>query len=274
MLGETRGGGPVWDVESGGTVCVLVADCQRPQSRARPRTTFLTIRPQYESVPVPVQNLQPLTTPRMKHEPMPTQRVLTNHRSHALRQPVEPAAHVHGLTRQPDPRFLRAVHRLQTRQPDHDAVSTTASNARTCSASNPRPTSRLRPFCNRISTRESPAAFGADSVSCTSRNFTAVSLRNRFFHAKKYGLHRPCSRQNAVTVCPLRACSEISLRHFVRAFFPRLVMSLALRHDLLQDGVHLTLTKHLCLCCLSEGRGRANPRPQRLTCNMSCMTLT
>src|SRR5207247_7753520 len=47
----------------------------------------------------------------------------------------------------------------------------------------------------------------------------------RFFHAKKYGLHRPCSRQNAVTVCPLRACSEISLRHFVRAFFPRLVMS-------------------------------------------------
>src|SRR6266508_4362337 len=35
MLGETRGGGPVWDVESGGTVCVLVADCQRPQSRAR-----------------------------------------------------------------------------------------------------------------------------------------------------------------------------------------------------------------------------------------------
>src|SRR2546429_6743247 len=86
MLGETRGGGPVWDVETGGTVCVLVADCQRPQSRARPRTTFLTIRPQYESVPVPVQNLQPLTTPRMEHEPMPTQRVLTNHRSHPLRQ--------------------------------------------------------------------------------------------------------------------------------------------------------------------------------------------
>src|SRR2546430_15701732 len=115
----------------------------------------------------------------MEHEPMPTQRVLTNHRSHPLRQPVEPAAHVHDLTRQPDPRFLRAVHRLQTRQPDHDAVSTTASNARTCSASHPRPTSRLRPFCNRISTRESPAAFGAASVSCTSRNFTAVSSRNR-----------------------------------------------------------------------------------------------
>src|SRR6516162_9867114 len=33
--GKCRGGGPVWDLESGGTVCVLVADCQRPQSRAR-----------------------------------------------------------------------------------------------------------------------------------------------------------------------------------------------------------------------------------------------
>src|SRR5207302_6008009 len=180
---------------------------------------------QYESVPVPVQNLQPLTTPRMKHEPLTTQPVITSHRSHALRQPVEPAAHVHGLTRQPDPRFLRTVHRLQTRQPDHDAVSTTASNARTCSASNPRPTSRLRPFCNRISTRESLAAVGVVSLSCTSRNFTAVSSRNRFFHAKKYGLHRLRSRQNAVTVCPLRACPEISRRHFVHALFLRLVMS-------------------------------------------------
>jgi len=34
VFGEIRGSGPVWDVESGGTVCVLVADCQRPQSRA------------------------------------------------------------------------------------------------------------------------------------------------------------------------------------------------------------------------------------------------
>src|ERR1019366_1227281 len=44
VLGEIRGGGPVWDVESGGTVCVLVADCQRPQSRARlkPETMIVT----------------------------------------------------------------------------------------------------------------------------------------------------------------------------------------------------------------------------------------
>jgi hypothetical protein len=35
VFGEIRGGGPVWDVESGGTVCVLAADCQRPPSRAR-----------------------------------------------------------------------------------------------------------------------------------------------------------------------------------------------------------------------------------------------
>jgi hypothetical protein len=44
VFGEIRGGGPVWDVESGGTVCVLVADCQWPQSRARlkPETLRLT----------------------------------------------------------------------------------------------------------------------------------------------------------------------------------------------------------------------------------------
>src|ERR1019366_3321328 len=44
VLGEIRGGGPVWDVESGGTVCVLVVDCQRPQSRARlkPETKIVT----------------------------------------------------------------------------------------------------------------------------------------------------------------------------------------------------------------------------------------
>ncbi len=43
VLGEIRGGGPVWDVESGGTVCVLVADCQRPQSTARLKPETMTV---------------------------------------------------------------------------------------------------------------------------------------------------------------------------------------------------------------------------------------
>ena len=43
VLGETRGGGRVWDVEFGGTVCVLVADCQRPQSRARLKPETMTV---------------------------------------------------------------------------------------------------------------------------------------------------------------------------------------------------------------------------------------
>jgi hypothetical protein len=44
VFGEIRGGGPVWDVESGGTACVLVADCQWPQSRAclKPGTMRVT----------------------------------------------------------------------------------------------------------------------------------------------------------------------------------------------------------------------------------------
>jgi hypothetical protein len=50
VFGEIRGGGPVWDVESRGTVCVLVADCQWPQSRARlkpeiTRVTFGGVQP-------------------------------------------------------------------------------------------------------------------------------------------------------------------------------------------------------------------------------------
>ena len=43
VFGEIRGGGPVWDVESGGTVCVLVADCQWPQSRARLKPETMTV---------------------------------------------------------------------------------------------------------------------------------------------------------------------------------------------------------------------------------------
>src|SRR5450755_1163547 len=46
VLGEIRGGGPVWDVKSGGTVGVLVADCPRLQSRARlkPETMIVTFQ--------------------------------------------------------------------------------------------------------------------------------------------------------------------------------------------------------------------------------------
>jgi hypothetical protein len=43
VFGEIRGSGPVWDDESGGTVCVLVADCQRPQSRARLKPETMTV---------------------------------------------------------------------------------------------------------------------------------------------------------------------------------------------------------------------------------------
>ena len=44
VFGEIRGGGPVWNVVSGGTVCVLVADCQWPQSRTclKPETMRVT----------------------------------------------------------------------------------------------------------------------------------------------------------------------------------------------------------------------------------------
>jgi hypothetical protein len=103
--------------------------------------------------------------------------------------------------------------------------ATWATTLYTCSASNPGRTIRLRPFLNRISTLESPGVLGPCPATCTSKNFVGASFSSRFFHTKKYGRHKPCSRQNAFTLCPLRACSETSLRHFIQAFFERLVMS-------------------------------------------------
>jgi hypothetical protein len=152
-------------------------------------------------------------------------RVLSNDRSHTFRQSIESTAHIRRFAGHPDPSSLCAIHRLQTWQPHHPAASTTASNTRTCSASNPGLTIRLRPFLSRISTLESSGVLGPCPATCTSRNFVGVSSSSRLFHTKKYGRHKPCSRQNAFTLCPLCACSETSLRHFIQAFFERLVMS-------------------------------------------------
>src|SRR6266704_1117403 len=91
---------------------------------------------------------------------MATLRVLSNDRSHTFRQPIESTAPIHRFAGHPDPRSLRTIHRLQTGQPDHSAASTTTNNARTCSASNPGLTIRLRPFLSRISTLESPGVLG------------------------------------------------------------------------------------------------------------------
>src|SRR5207247_825246 len=83
---------------------------------------------------------------RTEHKQMSALGVLSNDRSHTFRQAIESAAHVRRFAGHPDPRSLRTIHRLQTWQPDHPAASTTASNARTCSASNPGLTIRLRHF--------------------------------------------------------------------------------------------------------------------------------
>src|SRR5260370_8823736 len=88
---------------------------------------------------------------------MSTQRILADHHLDAFRQSVKTAPHVRRFRRQPDARRLRPVQRVQTGQPHHAPLSTTATNARKCCASNPGPTTRLRPFLSRISTREPPA---------------------------------------------------------------------------------------------------------------------
>jgi hypothetical protein len=47
-LSDAKGAKPI--VESGGTVCVLVADCQRPESRARlkPETMTFNFSPTHD----------------------------------------------------------------------------------------------------------------------------------------------------------------------------------------------------------------------------------
>src|SRR5438105_15699539 len=76
-----------------------------------------------------------------------------------------------------------------------------------------------------------PPALSCYALSC--RNIATLAHTTQdvvrspltFFQTKKYALHSPRSRQNAVTVCPLRACSEISSRHFVQVFFVRRFMA-------------------------------------------------
>ena len=38
VFGEIRGGGPVWDVESGGTACILVAGLSAASIKSTPET--------------------------------------------------------------------------------------------------------------------------------------------------------------------------------------------------------------------------------------------
>src|SRR6266704_4346385 len=154
---------------------------------------------------------------------MSTQRILADHHLDAFRQSVKTAPHVRCFRRQPDARHLRPVQRAQTGQPHHAHDSTTASNARKCCASNPGPTSRLRPLLSRTSIASlcSLLASGAAAACVTSTNLAASACLSRFFQAKNCGAHTPRSRQNAAILCPLRACSKTTFRHFVHTFLLR-----------------------------------------------------
>jgi len=82
----------------------------------------------YRIRPGPVQNLQPVATPRMEHEPMPPA-VLTNRpRTRSANGRTRSACPC--LTRQPDPRFLARSIACKLGSPSR-AVSTTASKRRT-----------------------------------------------------------------------------------------------------------------------------------------------
>ena len=177
--------------------------------------------------------------------PWPLERILAHHRAHSLRQPVKPAAHVRRLERQPEarPRPARPVfvQRPQARQPPHAALSSTAASARTMRGveSWPHPQTppipqyhfhppipgRRRVAAGRARTSALDAGPLARSARPGSVSLPRISrgaavrpaARSRFFHQKKCDAHNSRSRQNAATLCPLRACSETNLCHFRRA---------------------------------------------------------
>lgn len=86
--------------------------------------------PQHKPVAIPTKDLQPVTTARAKNEQTVSQGILANNGPYSFRQSIEATAHVRGLSRQPDPRYLRTVKSAQTRQSDHASGSSTASSAR------------------------------------------------------------------------------------------------------------------------------------------------
>src|SRR6266481_9022591 len=157
---------------------------------------------------------------RNSNSPATALGVLSNDRSHTFRQAVESAAHVRRFAGHPDPRSLRTIHRLQTWQPDHSAASTTTNNARTCSASNPGITIRLRPFCSRTSIHEPPDKL-AGTPTLALQRISPTCFPAAVFSTSRNAARTTSALGRTSPLFPLRICSEISLRHFVHAFLFR-----------------------------------------------------
>ena len=123
-----------------------------------------------------------------------------------------------------DPCSLCAIHRLQTRQPDHPTSSATASSARTCSAPNPSSRSGFgrssigfqHPHRRTCSVSVPSLTLPGNSSACPA---VAVSSRQK----STAGTNRAHGKTHS-PFCPLRACSDTSLRHFAHAFLDRCVM--------------------------------------------------
>ena len=151
---------------------------------------------------------------------MAAQRVLPNDRLHLFRQTIEAAAHVGRFGRQPDPRLVRPIQRVPTRQAGQTRVSSAASAARRWSASKPGSTNTQRPL-SRISMAWLCAAVSCGGFSvratCISTNCPVAAWRNRFFQAKNCDAGRSRCRQNAATLWPLPACSDTRPLHFAHA---------------------------------------------------------
>jgi len=151
---------------------------------------------------------------------MTAERIFSDHRSHALGQAIESAAHVGSFGRQPDSRALRHVQRPQAgrlvtcaplRHPHGTEVSGVKARFHHDA------TSATKPDFNRPS---------GNLLACLHDHGRRQTARgaslNRFFQANKYDAHRPRSRRT-----PLRSARSFSARPQSAATSPRLSPALS-----------------------------------------------
>jgi hypothetical protein len=96
------------------------------------------------------------------------------------------ASWVRRLPCQPYPRCLGSVQRTQARKTNHPSLSNTVSNARKWLASNPGPTTRLRPLLRRISialSADDEHASPSADFSFTDTKLAASASTKRFFQS-------------------------------------------------------------------------------------------
>jgi|SRR5579859_3622588 len=156
---------------------------------------------------------------RAKNKKMAAVRVLSDHRSNPLRQSVGVTAHIGHFRGQPDARRLRSIQGVQAGQPPSCFC---LQHRQHC----PHMTRVESGRYHQTTTVAEPNFYrgvASGGLGCWFRDLhfnelVRLRLAQSFSKLKKLCLPSPRSRQNALIVCPLPACSETSRCHFFHIF--------------------------------------------------------